>query len=292
VTSALSPDPDARSLAASDAASLPLDGPVVEAGSAPAVSDEARAALVVVPSSPSGDVVIDISDAAHPAIVDLIDATTWVPDDVRGTGLLVAATWQRFVKRALDVLGSVAMLTVLSPLLLVTAVAVGLTSPGGVFYRQERVGRDGRHFRMIKFRSMVRDAHAMRSLLEDQNRHAPGPIFKIPDDPRVTRVGRVIRRFSIDELPQLMNVIMGDMSLVGPRPPLPEEFDRYDQREMQRVLVRPGLTCIWQVSGRSEVDFDQWIDMDLEYIRTWTLTLDVRLLLKSIPAVIAGHGAY
>jgi len=250
------------------------------------------AALLVVPTDASADVLIDLTGGAHPAIVDLIDAETWVPDDVRGTGLLAASPWQRVAKRTIDLVGAVGMLLLLSPLLVIAGLAVGLTSPGGVFFRQERIGRDGRRFRMYKFRSMVRDAEAMRATLRDRNQHAAGPIFKIPDDPRVTAVGRVIRRLSVDELPQLLNVIRGDMSLVGPRPPLPEEFDDYDQREMQRVLVRPGLTCIWQVSGRSEVDFDRWIDMDLEYIRHWTIRQDIQLLLKSVPAVIAGHGAY
>jgi lipopolysaccharide/colanic/teichoic acid biosynthesis glycosyltransferase len=288
VTSAVSPEPEALPAAPSIG-----HAPTAGAETATLVADDAiRSPLLVVPTDASSSVVIDISDGAHPAIVDLVDAESWVPDDVRGTGLLAAATWQRMVKRAIDISASVAMLAVLSPLLMVTALAVGLTSRGGVFFRQDRVGQQGRRFRMYKFRSMVRDAEALRARYEDRNHHTDGPIFKIPNDPRVTRVGRVIRRLSIDELPQLFNVIRGDMSLVGPRPPLPVEFDRYDQRELQRVLVRPGLTCIWQVSGRSEVDFDRWIDMDLEYIRHWDLRLDLRLLLKSVPAVISGRGAY
>jgi lipopolysaccharide/colanic/teichoic acid biosynthesis glycosyltransferase len=145
---------------------------------------------------------------------------------------------------------------------------------------------------MFKFRSMYRDAHEDRHLHAHQNRHTIGPVFKIPDDPRITRVGRVIRRLSLDELPQLMNVLRGDMSLVGPRPALPEEFDLCDDGVRQRTLVKPGLTCIWQVSGRSDVDFLRWVDLDLEYIRTWTLRLDLLLLIRTIPAVLRGRGAY
>lgn len=242
--------------------------------------------------APSSDVILDLTDGAHPAIIDLIGTGTHVPDDVRGTGLLAASAWRAGTKRAIDVAGSLLLLVIASPLLLVTALIVAVTSPGSVIFRQQRVGRDGRLFPMYKFRSMVRDAHEQRHLHADRNQHEGGPAFKIQGDPRMTPVGRVIRRFSIDELPQLVNVLRGDMSLVGPRPPLPDEFDEYDRRERQRVLVRPGLTCIWQVSGRSDVDFDRWIDMDLRYIRTWSIRLDILLLLKSVPAVVSGRGAY
>jgi lipopolysaccharide/colanic/teichoic acid biosynthesis glycosyltransferase len=192
----------------------------------------------------------------------------------------------------LDIAGSLAMLLLLSPVLLVTSIAIAVSSEGGVIHRQQRIGRNGRPFTMLKFRSMIDGAHEQRHLYEHRNSHDRGPVFKIPDDPRVTRVGRVIRRFSIDELPQLVNVLKGDMSLVGPRPPLPEEFSTYNVRQQLRTLATPGLTCIWQVSGRSDVDFDSWVDMDLEYIKRWTFRLDVALLAKSVPAVIAGHGAY
>jgi lipopolysaccharide/colanic/teichoic acid biosynthesis glycosyltransferase len=144
---------------------------------------------------------------------------------------------------------------------------------------------------MAKFRSMYMDAHDHRDEHVHSNMHV-GPIFKIRDDPRVTPVGRAIRRFSIDELPQLFNVLLGNMSLVGPRPPLPEEFLRYSARDRGRIAVKPGVTCIWQVSGRSDLDFETWIDMDLEYIQTWSLRLDLRLLAKTVPAVLTGRGAY
>ncbi|MGZ6544640.1 MAG: sugar transferase [Actinomycetota bacterium] len=207
------------------------------------------------------------------------------------TGLLDAALWQLAVKRGIDIVLSVIALALLSPILLAVALLVKLTSGGPIFYVQERVGRGGGPFMIVKFRSMYQDAHDQRNAHAHRNMH-DGPIFKIRDDPRVTPVGRAIRRLSIDELPQLFNVLKGDMSLVGPRPPLPEEFLHYGEREQQRLFVKPGVTCIWQVSGRSDLDFDTWVDMDLEYIRTWSLRLDVKLLAKTVPAVLTGRGAY
>ena len=186
---------------------------------------------------------------------------------------------------------SVLAVVVLTPLLLAVAILVATTSRGPIFYVQERVGRGGKPFRIVKFRSMYRDAHDRRGEHAAQNIHH-GPIFKIRDDPRITPVGRAIRRLSIDELPQFFNVLVGSMSLVGPRPALPEEFLDYTDRERGRLLVKPGVTCIWQVSGRSDVDFDTWIDMDLEYIEEWSLRLDLKLLAKTVPAVISGRGAY
>lgn len=206
-------------------------------------------------------------------------------------GLMNAAAWQLAMKRVLDILVSALAIVVLAPLLLAVALLVKLTSPGPVFYVQRRVGKAGAPFRMAKFRSMYMDAHDHRDEHVHSNMHV-GPIFKIRDDPRVTPVGRAIRRFSIDELPQLFNVLLGNMSLVGPRPPLPEEFLRYSARDRGRIAVKPGVTCIWQVSGRSDLDFETWIDMDLEYIQTWSLRLDLRLLAKTVPAVLSGRGAY
>jgi exopolysaccharide biosynthesis polyprenyl glycosylphosphotransferase len=206
-------------------------------------------------------------------------------------GLLGAAWWQLAVKRALDIVLSTLAIVVLTPLLLAVALLVIVTSPGPVFYVQERVGRGGKPFRMVKFRSMYRNAHDRREEHVEQNMHQ-GPIFKIRDDPRITPVGRAIRRLSIDELPQFFNVLMGHMSLVGPRPALPEEFLDYTERERQRLLVKPGVTCIWQVSGRSDIDFQTWVDMDLDYIETWSLLLDLKLLVRTVPAVLTGRGAY
>ena len=206
-------------------------------------------------------------------------------------GLVAAAWWQLAVKRTLDIVMSTLAIVVLTPLLLAVALLVMVTSPGPVFYVQERVGRGGRPFRMVKFRSMYRNAHDRRQEHLGQNMHQ-GPIFKIRDDPRITPVGRAMRKLSIDELPQFFNVLMGHMSLVGPRPALTEEFLDYTERERERLLVKPGVTCIWQVSGRSDIDFQTWIDMDLEYIEDWSLRLDLKLLIKTVPAVISGRGAY
>ena len=246
--------------------------------------------------------VLDLTDATRPMVIDLVRPEVAPPDvpvdeerraeRLDAVGLLAARPWQLGVKRLLDVVGSLTLLIVLSPLMLVIAIAVSLTSPGPVIYAQRRIGEGGHPFTMYKFRSMDRDAHDLRHLYAHRNRHTTGPVFKVPDDPRVTRVGRVIRRLSLDELPQLLNVIRGDMSLVGPRPALPEEFALCSFDVRQRTLVRPGLTCIWQVSGRSDVDFLRWVDMDLEYIRTWTLRLDLLLLVRTIPAVFRGNGAY
>ena len=161
----------------------------------------------------------------------------------------------------MDIVASALAIVVLTPVLLAVALLIKSTSRGPVFYVQERVGRDGKPFRMMKFRSMYRDAHERRNEHAELNIHQ-GPIFKIRDDPRITPVGHAIRRLSIDELPQFFNVLMGSMSLVGPRPALPEEFLDYTERERQRLLVKPGVTCIWQVSGRSDIDFETWIDMD------------------------------
>jgi exopolysaccharide biosynthesis polyprenyl glycosylphosphotransferase len=235
----------------------------------------------------AGDVFVDLS--GPDAVIDLRERRTEAPP-VRG--LRSARPWQLAVKRAVDLLGSTLGLLVLLPLLLIAAAAVKVSSPGPVFYVSERVGRDGRPFRMMKFRSMAHGAHDSRATHHHLNIHDSGPVFKIRDDPRVTRVGRFLRRCSIDELPQLWNVLRGDMSLVGPRPPLPEEFALYGAREQGRLDVKPGITCIWQVSGRSDLDFETWVDMDLAYIDTWSLRLDARLLGRTVAAVLTGRGAY
>ncbi|MGW6564855.1 sugar transferase [Streptomyces sp. NPDC054975] len=209
----------------------------------------------------------------------------------RDRGLLSASSRQLIEKRVLDVVLALLALILLSPILLVAACAVKLSSPGPVSYPQERVGRDGKHFRMFKFRSMCVDAERQRSAYLDLN-ESTGPLFKIRRDPRITPVGRVLRKWSIDELPQLLNVIHGEMSLVGPRPPLPEECAHYGPREWQRLLVKPGITCIWQVSGRSDVEFAEQVRMDLDYIDNWNLLLDLTLLVRTVPAVLQHRGAY
>ena len=205
--------------------------------------------------------------------------------------MLRAAPWQLVAKRCIDIVGGAVLLVVLLPLLLVTAAAVLVSSRGPVLFLHERVGRDGKAFGMLKFRSMRVGAHEARDEILHLNQ-ATGPVFKIADDPRITAVGRVIRKLSIDELPQLVNVLKGDMSLVGPRPPLPEEYATYSERERGRLAVTPGITCIWQVSGRSDLDFETWVEMDLEYIESWTIRKDLALMLQTIPAVVSGRGAY
>ena len=195
----------------------------------------------------------------------------------------------RVLKRMLDVLASAAALWVLAPFLCLVGVLIKLTSSGPVFFRQLRVGQHGRLFNILKFRSMVSGAGALQKALEEKNEQS-GPVFKIRKDPRITPLGRILRRYSIDELPQLINVLRGDMTLVGPRPPVPKEVAQYEPWQLRRLSVVPGLTCIWQVSGRNEIDFRDWMYLDLRYIDTWSLGQDLNLLLKTVPAVVAGRG--
>jgi exopolysaccharide biosynthesis polyprenyl glycosylphosphotransferase len=197
---------------------------------------------------------------------------------------------QRTAKRMLDVAVAATALVLLAPLLVLTAIAVKLGSRGPVFYRQERVGMHGRGFQMLKFRSMVVDADDRRASLAAQNERT-GPVFKIARDPRVTRIGRVLRRYSIDELPQIVNVLCGDMSLVGPRPALPCEVAKYEGWQRRRLSVRPGLTCVWQVSGRDQISFATWMLLDMRYIDHWSLWEDLRLIFRTLPVVLLGRGA-
>jgi exopolysaccharide biosynthesis polyprenyl glycosylphosphotransferase len=199
--------------------------------------------------------------------------------------------YRLWVKRGLDVVGASVLIVLLAPLLLLTAVAIKLTSPGPVIFSQERYGYNKRRFRMLKFRTMVTDAEQLQASLEHRNQ-ADGPTFKIVDDPRVTRPGRLLRRTSIDELPQLFNVLQGHMSLVGPRPLPIRDVTRFTRAtDMRRFSVQPGLTCLWQVSGRSTLGFNEWIEMDLKYIDGWSLGLDLLILAKTVPAVLRGTGA-
>ncbi|MEQ1921582.1 MAG: sugar transferase [Pyrinomonadaceae bacterium] len=199
--------------------------------------------------------------------------------------------WQSFLKGALDIIGGTAVLIATSPLLLLIATVIKLTSAGPVFFIQERVGLNKRRFKMFKFRTMVADATEKQKELEMLN-EADGPVFKIKHDPRVTNVGKWLRKTSLDELPQLINVVLGDLSLVGPRP-LPErDFQKFDKSWFnRRFSVKPGITCIWQISGRSETSFDQWILQDLEYIDKWSIGLDLKILAKTVPTVLRGTGA-
>lgn len=199
--------------------------------------------------------------------------------------------YRRGGKRILDfVLGSAALIVAM-PLIVAAAIWIKIDSPGPVFHRAVRVGRGGRKFTFLKLRSMQRDAEELRGLLLHLNQ-ASGPAFKLHDDPRVTRAGRFLRRTSLDELPQLWHVVRGDMSLVGPRPPFPEEVERYDSWMLKRLAVRPGLTCLWQIKGRSDLSFDEWMRLDLEYVDRMDLQLDLKILLLTPAAVISGRGAY
>lgn len=194
-------------------------------------------------------------------------------------------------KRVLDVIASSIALVVLSPLLIGIAVAVRATSPGLALFRQARVGLNKRPFAMYKFRTMVQDAEARRGELADRN-EADGPLFKMRQDPRVTRVGGFLRRYSLDEWPQLWNILIGDMSWVGPRPPTPDEVERYEPWHRRRLEVTPGLTGLWQVLGRSDTSFDEMVRLDIYYAESWSIGLDLRIILQTIPAVLAGRGAY
>ena len=195
-------------------------------------------------------------------------------------------------KRFIDIVLSIIAIAVFSPVFLITGLLVKITSPGPIIFWQVRVGRYGRHFKFYKFRSMYVDAEARKAELLKHNESGDGVIFKMKRDPRITPVGRFIRKFSIDELPQLFNVIMGDMSLVGPRPPLPSEVRTYSLEERKRLNITPGITCLWQVSGRSELPFSKQIALDKEYIASRSAWKDFLILLKTIPAILTGKGAW
>ncbi|MBV33351.1 MAG: polyprenyl glycosylphosphotransferase [Porticoccaceae bacterium] len=197
---------------------------------------------------------------------------------------------QLLIKRFMDIAGSALMLLLLSPLLALVALLVKLDSKGPILFAQERVGMNKRSFKLLKFRSMVANAEELKAKLVDQN-EVDGPVFKIKKDPRITRVGRFIRKTSIDELPQLWNAFIGDISLVGPRPPLFSEVDQYQWLFRRRISVKPGITCLWQVSGRNELSFDEWMELDKQYIENWSIWLDLKILLKTIPAILLGRGA-
>ncbi len=196
-----------------------------------------------------------------------------------------------FVKYTLDKILAFIFLIMAFPLFVVVPIIIKLTSKGPVIFKQVRVGLNGKKFVFYKFRTMYHGADRMRKILMDFN-EMDRVVFKMKNDPRITPVGRILRRFSLDELPQLWNVLKGDMSLVGPRPPLPEEVEEYELWERRRLSMKPGLTCLWQIRGRNEIKFSEWIKMDLEYIDNWSLLLDMKILLKTIPAVFSGRGAY
>jgi exopolysaccharide biosynthesis polyprenyl glycosylphosphotransferase len=199
-------------------------------------------------------------------------------------------TWKLFVKRFIDVTISATLLIGWAPLLVVVAAAIKASSKGPVFFVQQRIGYNGRVFKCLKFRTMVANAEEMKKDLVPLN-EMDGPVFKIKDDPRITAVGRLLRKTSVDELPQLINVLKGDMSLVGPRPPVPEEVSKYKLTDRRRLSIRPGITCIWQVNGRNTITFEDWMKLDQQYIDQWSLWLDLKILLKTIPVVLLQKGA-
>ncbi len=195
-------------------------------------------------------------------------------------------------KRSLDITVATIMLVLLSPLLVLVAVLIKAESSGGALFKQQRIGLNGKPFTMWKFRSMSADAHAQQTALEHKNEMANGVLFKMKRDPRITRVGAIIRKTSIDELPQIINVIRGDMSLVGPRPPLPCEVIKYSRADRLRLAVTPGITCLWQISGRSDIPFEQQVQLDIQYIEKQTVWFDLIVLIKTVPAVLKARGAY
>ena len=196
-----------------------------------------------------------------------------------------------FIKRSIDIICSLAGIIVLSPVFLIVAILIKIEDPkGSIFFCQERNGQHPNTFKMYKFRSMVHNAEELLKDLQHKNEQT-GPAFKMANDPRITKVGKFIRKTSLDELPQLFNILKGDMSLVGPRPPIPREVREYNSYQMQRLLVKPGLTCIWQVSGRNNIGFDEWVDMDLEYIKTRNLLLDIKLILKTVKVLFGDNNA-
>lgn len=196
-----------------------------------------------------------------------------------------------FLKRVIDIVGSLIGLIILSPIFLIVSIAIKVEDPkGSIFFGQERNGKYPKTFKMYKFRSMVYNAEELLEKLKEQN-EMTGPAFKMKNDPRITKIGKFIRKTSIDELPQLFNILKGDMSFVGPRPPIPREVEEYDEYQLQRLSVKPGLTCYWQVSGRNNIDFDEWIELDLKYIKERNIFIDMKLILLTIPALLGDKNA-
>ena len=194
------------------------------------------------------------------------------------------------IKRIIDIIGALSGIVLISPVMIIVAIWIKIDSKGPVFFVQSRVGRDGKKFMMYKFRSMCTDAECLLTKLKDENEMS-GPMFKMKDDPRITKVGRFVRKTSIDELPQLFNILKGDMSLVGPRPSLPKEVVQFTPFQKQRLIAKPGLTCYWQVRGRSDVSFKEWMEMDVEYIEERNTWVDITLIFKTVGVLFGDEGA-
>ena len=236
-----------------------------------------------------GTPVVVLADMYHPNIAHPVTATLGDISTVTYRAV-PESKLQLLFKDIIDRIGAFVGLVLLSPLLLLTAVIIKLESKGPVFFVQKRSGVNGKLFTLYKFRTMCSDAERLKKQLLKQNEMS-GPAFKIRNDPRITKVGRILRKYSIDELPQLFNVLRGEMSLVGPRPPLPSEVSKYKQWQHRKLSVKPGLTCLWQVNGRNNIDFENWMRLDLEYIDNWSVWLDTKILAKTIPAVMRADGA-
>lgn len=205
---------------------------------------------------------------------------------------VIRTAMYNFVKRGIDITASLAAILILSPFLAVFAFIIKRQDGGSILYTHTRVGKNGREFKFYKFRSMIRDADRLKDQLASLNQHADARTFKMKDDPRITPFGRILRRYSLDELPQFFNVLKGDMSLVGPRPPLPREVALYTPEDMRRLEVTPGLTCLWQIRGRGNLPFEEQVKLDVEYIERRSLLLDLEILAQTLPAVMSGRGAY
>ncbi|SFM12840.1 Undecaprenyl-phosphate glucose phosphotransferase [Paenibacillus sp. 1_12] len=215
--------------------------------------------------------------------INSLPVVTLVKTPMRGVGLAF--------KRIIDIIASSLLILIILPVFVITAIAIKIDSKGSIIYKQQRIGKNGKRFYMLKFRSMVTNADSLLKQIQNQN-EVDGIAFKMKEDPRITKVGRFIRKYSIDELPQLFNVLLGNMSLVGPRPPLPYEVERYGDWEWRRLEVLPGITGLWQVSGRSDLSFQQWMNLDIYYIENWSIAFDIKILLKTLPVVLKGEGAY
>ncbi len=281
---------------------IPVLGGIESVGSI--VRERGISTIVIAGSAAGGETLQQIDSALDGADVTVrvspglpnLGASRVVLEPVDGMALFSLrrqrfSRRQRLLKRALDVVAASILLTITLPFIVVAAVLVRVTSSGPVLFRQRRVGAHGHLFTLYKFRTMVQDAEEQRSILQADN-EADGLLFKMRDDPRVTRVGRVLRRFSLDELPQLWNVLRGEMSMVGPRPALPEEVERYDEQRRARLRVKPGLTGLWQVNGRHDLVFEDYVRYDLFYVANWSLTMDLYILAKTIPAVLGARGSY
>lgn len=215
-----------------------------------------------------------------------------IVSDIRLSLANVRQNLKHIAKRAFDIGASIFGILVLSPLFFTIAACIKLTDGGPILYRQTRVGKNGKTFQCLKFRSMIENAESLKNAMGAENSHNNSITFKSKNDPRITLIGKIIRKTSMDELPQFFNVIFGDMSLVGPRPALVSEVENYTMHDRKRLRAMPGITCIWQISGRGDIPFDEQVEMDLEYIKNQTLLLDIKILFLTVPAVISGKGAY